>query len=378
MRLLLILLTFFSATYVLANPAVRSLRVDPSYFYSLYPNLSTAQIAEKVVRSAKLANVNTLFLYAYNSTYGAFYKTSYPMTTIEGGYGATDIFGTILKVAKANGLKVFANLPLNDFKNVWQLKPSWRSKKRDGTDYTPVQDTHLLSAWHPSYRSWLAGFYKDILFNYPAIDGIEAVEPMVDYYWNKESDYNPSSNAEFKLRFPYYSLGGSTWLRFRAQGLTNLIALMSEAAHAAGKKSAVVQTWAINSDGTLFTSGSMRDGMGFGFQEILNLTGTVKVDIISAEFMWQQWKAEYGLAHFNPAWTRAAAQAFINFVAGRSFSIIHVEISPFDGSAGTAVSTNLDLQNSIKAVADIAPGVDIYDYNQIESLNAWSALSAWN
>ncbi len=378
MRLFILLITLLSSAQLIANPSVRSIRIDPSYFYSQYPNLNAAQIAEKVISIAKLANVNTLFLYAYNSTYGAFYKTTYLMTTTEGGYGAVDIFGTILKAAKANGLKVFANMPVNDFERVWQLKPSWRSKKRNGTDYIPVNETHLLSAWHPGYKTWLAGFYKDFLVNYPAVDGIEAVEPMIDYYWNKESDYNPNSNAEFKARYPTSYLGSGTWLRFRAQGLTNLVALMSQATHAAGKKSAVVQTWAIKSDGTLFTSQSMRDGMGFGFQELLNLAGTSKVDFISVEFMWQQWKAEYGIALFNPAWTRGAAQSFMNFVAGRSFPIIHIEISPFDGSVGSVTPTVLDLHNSIKAVADIAPGIDVYDYNQIESMKAWSAFTAWN
>ena len=378
MRLLILLFSILSSISVFANPTVRSMRIDPSYFYSLYPNLSTLEIAEKVVATAKAANVNTLYIYAYNSTYGSFYTTNYSMTTIESGYGQLDIFGTILNTAKSNGLTVIANMPVNDFKNVWDLKPSWRSKKRNGTDYIPAADTYLLSAWHPYFRTWLAGFYKDFLARYPAVDAIEAVEPMVDYFWNKDSDYNPSSNSEFKLRYPAAYLGGSTWLRFRAQGLTNLVASLSQVAHAAGKKSAVVQTWAVNADGSLFTYQSMRDGMGFDFNAILNLTGAYKVDFISAEFMWQQWKAEYGSAIFNPDWTRSASISFLNFVANRSFPIIHLEISPFYGSVTSVTPTPLDLQNSIQAIADITPGIDVYDYNQIESLSAWSAFATWN
>lgn len=378
MRLLILLFTILASVSVFANPSVRSMRVDPAYFYSLYPNLNPLQIAEKVVATAKAANVNTLFVYAYNSTFGSFYKTNYSMTTTESGFGQLDIFGTILNTAKASGLTVVANMPVNDFKNVWDLKPTWRSKKRNGTDYVPVADIHLLSAWHPYFRTWLAGFYKDFLTRYPTVDAIEGVEPMIDYYWNKESDYNPSSNAEFKLRYPAAYLGGSTWLKFRSQGLTNLLASLSKAAHAAGKKSAVVQTWAVHADGSLFTYQSMRDGMGFDFNEILNLTSASKIDFISGEFMWQQWKAEYGSALFNPDWTRNASVNFLNFVAGRSFPIVHLEISDFYGSITSVTPTPLDLQNSIKAIADIAPGIDIYDYNQIESLGAWSAFTAWN
>ncbi len=378
MRLLYFLALVFSATFASAAPTVRSMRIDPSYFYSLYPNNTTAEIAEKVVQTAKANNVNTLFIYAYNSSYGSFYKTAYTLTAVESGYGQLDIFGTLLKTAKANGLTVIANMPVTDFKTVWQARPTWRSKTKNGSDYLPAADTYLLSAWHPNFRSWLSGFYKDFLTRYPMVDGIEAVEPMVDYFWNKDSDYNSSSNAEFKIRYPNYSIGGTTWLKFRAQGLTNLIAMLSQTAHAVGKKSAVVQTWAINSDGTLYSSQSMRDGMGFDFNGLLNLTGTSKIDLFSAEFMWQQWKAEFGTPNFNPNWTRSAVLSFLNIVAGRSFPIIHVEISPFDGSATSVTPTAFDLQNSIKAIADIAPGIDVYDFNQIENSNAWSAFSAWN
>ncbi len=376
--LLLIIGAFLIHSPSFANPAIKSIRVDPSYFYSLYPNETPTQIAKKVVTQAKSAQVNTLFLYAYNSYYGAFYPSNYTMTRTEGGLGVSNIFGVVLSEAKAAGLNVIAVMPLNDFRHVWSNKPDWRVKKKNGTDYKPYSTVFLLSAWHPQFRLWLDGFYADFLKKFPTVDGIEAVEPMVDFFWDKSSDYNAASNTEFKKRFPKGTLGDSNWLKFRAQGLTELLGLMAKKTHAANKFSAVVQTWSVAKDGSLYSTASLRDGMGFDFDGILNLSGDAKMDIISGEFMWQQWRSEYGSAVFNPAWTRSAALAFLKYINNRSFPIVHVEISPFSGSAGTVTPTVTDLSDTLNSVKDIAPGIDIYDYNQLTNMNAWSALEAWN
>ena len=137
----LVVLGAFIANAATPISQLRGLRIDPSYFAIQYPNLSIDQIAKKVIDSAIVAGTNTIFLYAYSPLNGAFYPTDYPQTEIEPLMGSVNAFGIIAKYAKSKGLRVFAVLPLNDFHQVWQENPAWRSKIRTGGD--SVSYTHL-------------------------------------------------------------------------------------------------------------------------------------------------------------------------------------------------------------------------------------------
>lgn len=374
---LLSMLTLAGPHVFAQSSTLRGLRVDPAYFYSLYPGQSANTIANGVVSKAKANGVNTLFLYAYNSVYGAWYPTTYTNTSVEGGYGAVNIFKEITNVAKQNSMKVVGVVPVNNFKLVWDRNPSWRAKLRTGADYIPFTGTYMISTWHPDFRTWLNGFYRDLLAKNPDIDGIEAVEPTVDYFWNKASDYNATATQRFKAAYPYGVLGDQSWLNFRAQGMTDLMNIMNTAAHAYGKKSYLVQTWPVRSNGTLFTSQVIKDAIGLDFDGILNLTGASKLDYVMAELIWQQWAAEYGPALFTPAWGRTASQAFINYVGTRSIPLLHMEISPFTGSFTTIVPTLTEFANSLSAVKDLNVGIDVYDHAQIVQKNAWTQLTSW-
>lgn len=357
---------------------LRGLRIDPSYFYNLYPGQSAVEVSNTVVNLAKTNGVNTLFIYAYNTVYGAYYNTTYNFTVVENGYGKMNIFKELTTAAKKNGLKVVAVVPVNNFKHVWDNKPTWRSKLKTGADYIPATDMHLMSAWHPNFRTWLAGFYTDLLSNNPEIDGLEAVEPFVDYHWAKQSDYNSVSNNKFKNLYPKARLGDSTWLKFRAQGLTDLIDLMNTTAHSYNKQSYLVQTWTARSDGSLFSSDVLRDNMGLDINGILNLTNSNKLDFFMAELMWQQWAAEYGGTIFNPNWTQKASLDFINSVNNRSTPLVHVEITPFLGTMGYVAPTLTEFSATLQSIRDLNLGIDVYDYNQLINLNAWDSLLSWN
>ena len=357
--------------------ALRGLRIDTSYFYNMYPGLTPAQAANEVVTKAKASGVNTLFVYAYNSVYGALYPTTYSLTIVENGYGKQNILKELTTAAKSNGLKVVAVVPVNNFKNVWDANPLWRAKSKDGSDYVPAADHHLLSAWHPDFKAWLKGFYEDLISKNPEIDGIEAVEPMIDYRWAKESDYNPVATQNFLAAYPTGQLGDQNWLNFRAQGLTNLVGILTSVAATANKKSYLVQTWPAKPDGTLFSADVIKDNIGLDLNAVLNFTGANKLTYLMCEFMWQQWAAEYGPANFSIAWTKSAATTFINFVGARSTPIIHVEISPFAGAFTNITPTAMELQNTLLAIKDLKVGIDVYDFYQIFKLNAWTQLSAW-
>ena len=345
--------------------AVRGIRVDASYFYGMYSGLSAAQVSSQVVSKAKASGVNTLFVYAYNSVYGAFYPTTYGLTSVENGYGKINMFKELTTAAKASGMKVVAVVPVNNFKSVWDSKPAWRAKNKAGGDYRPFTDTYLLSAWHPEFRTWLRGFYQDLLSKNPDIDGIEAVEPTVDYFWAKDTDYNSVATQKYFALYPAGQLGDQNWVNFRAKGMTGLIYIMTSAAGAAYKNSYLVQTWPAKADRSLFSATVIKDNMGLDLNAILNFTGTRKLTYLMAELMWQQWAAEYGPANFPVTWTKQAATTFINFVGTRSTPLLHVEISPFAGSFTSITPTLQEFSNTLLAIKDLKLGIDVYDFNQI-------------
>lgn len=357
---------------------LRSLRVDPSYFYTQYSGMSPNAIAIDLVAKAKAGGANALFIYAYNTIYGAYYPTSYPNTAVENGYGQLNILKVLTDTARKNNLKVIAAIPINNFKHAWQDHANWRAKKISGEDYIPAENAYLLSAWHPDFRTWLNGFIADLIAKNPNISGVEATEPYIDYYWNLETDYNPVANQIFKSKYRRAKLGSATWLKFRAQGLTDLIGIMNNITFNSGKESFVVQTWPAQYDGSLFSSQVIRDYVGLDLDGILNLTGRKKLKYLSSELIWQHWASEYGPANFSPLWTRDVAQIFINFVNSRSTPVIHVELSPFTGSYGTVTPSLQEFIDTLISIKDLNAGIDVYDHRQVFDLNAWDALLNWN
>lgn len=357
---------------------VRGLRVDIGYLYNLYPGKSVTQIAETVVSRARANGVNTLFIYAYNPVYGAIYRTNYPSAPVESGFGRQNILNHFALEAKKSGMKVVASVPANNFKYLWEQKPAWRAKAADGSDYLPIENTYLLSAWHPEFRVWLTGFYKDLIINNPHIDGLEIVEPFIDLRWQKESDYNPVATSKFKRLYPNAKLGDDSWLQFRAQGLTDLISIMNSTAHFYSKSSYLVFTWPVQASGKLFEAEVSKNQIGLDIDGILRLTGTKKLDYLTGELIWQQWRAEYGTQNFSPAWTKQASLEFIDIINLRTKALIHVEITPFMGPQQNVVSPSAsEFTESLNVIRELNIGVDVYDYSQIESAGLWDELLAW-
>lgn len=360
-----------------ANSVIKGLRVDPSYFYGSHSGQSVSAVANDVVSKAKATGTNTLFLYAYNSVYGAWYPTTYSQSAVEGGYGKSNIFKEITTVAKNNGIKVVAVVPVNNFRTVWTNNPAWRVKTKGGADYKPFADVYQLSAHNQDFKNWLKGLYQDLLARNPDIDGIEAVEPTVDYYWRKEVDYSAAANNAYKAKYPSGTLGDANWVSFRAQGMTDLIQILTSTANAAGKKSYLVQTLPAKPDGTLHPLSILRDNIGLDLDGIMAMP-TNKLNYVMAELIWQQWAADYGPTKFNPStWTRSATQAFKTLVGSRAIPIAHFEISTFVGAYTTVTPTLAEFQASVDSVKDLNIGVDVYDFEQIRKANAWTQLSVW-
>jgi hypothetical protein len=365
------------------TPGVQSkgVRIDPSYFYNSHPGQSPTQIATDVITTLKNAKANTIYLYAYNSVYGAFYPTTYSNTSVESDLGVHNIFGALVNEAHTQGLKVVAVVPLNNFKKAWQNNSSWRVKNSGGYDYLPVADTYLLSASVTAYKNWYSGFIDDLVAHNPNIDAVEAVEPTLDFLWTGAPDQNSAALSLFTSQFPTSAVGTSNdWRQFRAQQFTNLMALFNQTVHANNKESYVVQTWTIKSDGTLMDSAVIKKSSGFDFIGIATLSGSSKTDHIISEFIWQQWFSEYGTNVFNPEWISSIGNSFITTLknAGSpSDFILHVEISNFSGAYNSTTPTLSEFARTINAVKTLNAGISVYDYNQIRTRSAFNELSQW-
>lgn len=364
------------------SPSVRSkgIRLDPAYFYSSHTGQSASAIASDVVTTLKAAGVNTIYLYAYNSIYGAYYNTSYADTQVENGYGQQNIFGAITDEAKQQGLQVVAVVPLNNFKKVWQNNPSWRVKQAGGADYLPISNTYLLSASVNEYKNWYMGFIDDLVAQNPNIDGVEAVEPTLDFSWNGVPDQNPAALALFNARFPSSAVGSTDWKNFRAQEFLNLIALFNQRVHLTGKQTYLVQTLTANANADLMDSATYKSSTGFDYDGVATLSGSSKTDHLITELIWQQWFSEYGNSNFNPEWVSTAGAALITRLRNLGSTcdlIMHVEISNFTGHNGSTTPTDSEFLRTINAVKSLNTGVSVYDYNQIRTRQAFDELSNW-
>lgn len=344
---------------------VRGLRVDPGLLYDvLDASRSVTQIAQEVVDDAYRWNFNTLFVYAYNSVYGGYYPTTYGMTKVEGDLGKRNIFAAILSAAQARGMKVIAVLPVNDFKAVWMAEPTWRVKTRAGKDFKPSSQINFLSVSNEGFKTWYTGFVNDFLNRFPAVNGIEAVEPGYDLNWGKQVDFNPAAVAAFNAKYPGQAMKGQKFLDFRAQELSAHLGLFSRLAHAKNKEAHVVQTWTATSSGALMSATDIKNGLGLDFDGLLNLPLSDRPDILNVELIWQQWRADYGSEIFNSAWPRAAGENLMKFVNGRADLILHVELSEFSGPAGSFSASSEEVLGAVQDLPAGAAGFDVYDYSQ--------------
>lgn len=380
MRLLTAILTFLSLNVAFAQTTlvIRGLRFDPGYVYD-DPDLSgksVQQIAAIAAQNVKNAGFNTIFLFAYSSYYGAFYKTSYSMTNIENGLGASDFTTALINEAHARGMKVIADLPMNNFYKVWAAKPAWRMKTKTGADYRPYRDLYLLSIFHPEFKAWYTGFINDFLAKHPNIDGIEAFEPTLDFDWNNDADYNPAANQKFYAVYPSGTLDSAQWETVQTNELTSYLGNFFGLAKAKGKEAHVVQTWSAYSSGSLMPAAALAKAVAFNFLGFNALPANQRPTYVQGEFMWAQWKAEYGSTVFNPDWIKTAASSFLSQMGTLAQpAIVHTELSEFSGSAGTVRPTSSQFLQELKTLRAMNVNFDVYDYSQVSEMNLWSGIA---
>lgn len=379
MRLLIALLTVFSVNIALAQTApVRGLRFDPGYVYD-DPQLAgktVQQIAATAAQNVKNAGFNTIFLFAYSPYYGAFYNTTYNMTNVEGSMGKGNFTTALINEAHARGIKVIADLPMNNFYKVWSAKPTWRMKKKNGYDYRPYSDLYLLSIFHPEFRAWYTGFVNDFLAKHPNIDGIEAFEPQLDFNWNNAADYNPEANKKFYAKYPTGTLGSANWESVQTAEVISHLGNFFGLAKAKGKEAHVVQTWTAQSNGALLSAASLSKAIAFNFLGFNALPLNQRPTYIQGEFMWAQWASEYGGTVFNPDWIKSAATSFLSQMNTLAQpAIVHTELSEFSGSYGTVRPTSTQFLQELKTLRSMNVNFDVYDYAQVSEMNLWSGIA---
>ena len=379
MRLLIALFTVFSVNIALAQTApVRGLRFDPGYVYD-DPQLAgktVQQIAATAAQNVKNAGFNTIFLFAYSPYYGAYYTTNYSMTNMEGSMGKGNFTTALINEAHARGIKVIADLPMNNFYKVWQAMPAWRMKKKSGYDYRPYSDLYLLSIFHPDFKNWYTGFVNDFLARHPGIDGIEAFEPTLDFNWNNAADYNPAANAKFYAKYPTGTLGSANWEAVQTAELTSYLGNFFGLAKAKGKEAHVVQTWSASSNGSLMSAATLSKAIAFNFLGFNALPTNQRPTYVQGEFMWAQWAAEYGGTVFNPDWIKSAATSFLSQMNTLAQpSIVHTELSEFSGSYGTVRHTSTQFLRELQTLRSMNVNFDVYDYSQVSEMNLWSGIA---
>lgn len=346
------------------DEAISGLRVDPAYFYENPEPRDFKKISRSVIEFAKREHFNTLYVYAYNSQYGAFYPTAYKDTHVEPTAGKANVFGMIADAAHREKIKVVAVIPVNQFQSIWKAHPDWRAKRKDGADYQPNASSFFISAWNDDYREWFKGFVADLIKKNPKIDGVEAVEPAVDLEWQHQTDYNPIAMKTFKEKHPNAEPGDEHWKKHRASGLTSLIATMNQVAHSFHKKAYVVQTIPAKADGELFSFSDLSEGTGFDLDAILKLPKNERPDYVMGEFIWQQWREQFSDTSFDPKWTSKAAKQFVELVKPYAEPIIHVEASTF----GSTRPGPDEIRQALKSAEEAGAGIDLYSYHLVNTL----------
>ncbi len=362
---------------------LKGIRIDPGYFYGgSYSGQSTDAIAALMVDLALEWGANTIYFRAVSPYYGAFWNQPVtPDLYSEGGHGVNNIFPLVIQKAHAAGVTIIAYVEPNRMKSVWDANPDWREKDIQGNDYRP--DSYPLSVFHPDYLAWTTSFVNELLDM--GADGVDIAE--CDYVvWGDAATYDAAANARYFAEYPAGSLGDANWVALRKQVLTEWYEHIGTVTHAREREFHVTYTWVSHADGSLYNHADISQGTGFSFDDLLALPIASRPDVIVAELMWQQAAARHGEALFDAEWTESASKQFTTFVAGRAEAIVHVEVSPFIGAAGTIAPMPDEIETSVALALQHSDGADIYDMDQANNLlydfngsvDTWAAIAISN
>lgn len=346
---------------------IRGVVVDPADYLALVP--SAATLAKQLVDRAVANGVNTIYLNAYNVEYGAYYRTAYRFNQ-ESPYGRQDLLGKLIAAAHARGIGVYAAVYDHQHRGAWEANPSWRAKTDRGSDYNPARTDiqYYLSVGHPLSSTWWLGFLRDLLSEYPTLDGVEIREPIINW-WGTEADHNPAVEAAFRAKHAGARTDSEEWRTFRRHTLTTFVREEISLIHSYGVPvhvTTVADAWG---NGRLLSAGEEARETGFDLDALLS--GSHKPDAVKVELIWQQWARVYDYVTFTPEWTGRALREFLGQVRGRAPVILHIELTDF----GRHIMSPAEFLRALQAgaIPGIA-GLDFYSAFLADGKKAWPAV----
>lgn len=361
-------------------------RFDPSFHYNT--NKMPSELAKELAETLKKNNVNHIFYRVYDPEYGAFYRTKYKYN-IEGEFGKYNLLKYVIRECHKNGIKVFAWLPMLNHGGAWKENPAWREKMKNGADYIAVGFRYPLCPRVAAVREWWFGFIDDILKNYPGLDGVDFVEPIISW---KDSDACFCAECEKARKTELKDFGSTVTLR--SYPMTTLLSEGIKLARKAGKQACITTIVPSHKDGNIYTFAEIENAVGLNLPAVIRASKDAAPDFICPEFLWQEWRYNYKKnlgaggqksrreiavekteidETFSPEWTMNSIREFKSRLEDYVPVIAHLEITDF---TGVNVS-EADLRKSIVSAIDGgANGIDVYSAFLLENKKAWSAFAS--
>lgn len=362
---------------------LKGLRVDPGLLTQQYPAASAGAAA--VVTDCKRYGVTTIFVFAFSPVYGRYYYSTLAGTWAGTTYGTSapqSFLTEIISLAHAVGIKVVATFPLNLYQNIATRNPSWQTIRQNGQPYTMKYGASIvnpLSAWHPGFRTWFTNLIEDFLSRHPDVDGIEACEGNVANSFESGADapdYNATAIQIFSESHPGATVGGSTWVQFRADGMTGLHQIMFDAARNARE----LPTYIVNSlacnyqTSTLMSLAGYAAGCGFDWAAVAK----IGFNNFIQETNWQQAEVngqESGLpaGTFSPDWTANAINQFAQRLpAHLPVKMAHVEVTTFSGKTKAGIPFSIapsvpQFKTALTEALAGSQGVTVYSYSLLKN-----------
>jgi hypothetical protein len=349
------------------RPFLTGVTLDPwTYKWSgLPPRVLAESLAERYARNG----VNTVFFYAYNVEEGAAYWTRYWGASVS-DWGRQDLLRYVLEACHARHLRVVAWMYSGRDRGMWGHHPEWRERTKDGKDFSPLRlhATYFLCPRNPEVRQWYSGLVRDLGRRYPALDGIELCEPLVN--WSGDiACYCQVCNQGFASAYPGKPTGGPEWRRYRAEGLTEFLGECLAAVAENNIDSYLMTICDAWSNGALLTPKQQMEQSGFDLDAVLD--GPYPPDWVNIEVIWQQWAAIYGTEFFNYQWAEDTAERVKRRIDGRARMLVHVELSDF----GNQHMTPEKMATTIRYVAGAHPdGIECYHSAALDRNSAWAVL----
>ena len=352
-----------------AREFIKGVTLDPwAYGRS---SLSAGELAEKLAERYRQNGVNAVFFYAYNVNQGAAYKTRYRGATVS-DWGHQDLLRHMLQACHERGIRVVAWMYSGRDRAMWKKHPEWRERTKDGKEYNPLRlhAAHFLCPRNPEVRDWYVGLVSDLGRRYPALDGIELCEPVVNWFGD-QACYCQVCKGEFASQHAGEPPGKHVWRQFRAEGMTEFLSSCMKAIADQGIDSYLMTLSDAWSNGAILSPRRQAEESGLNMEALLD--GPHPPDWVNYEIIWQQWAAVYGSQVFNYDWAEETARRLARRTDGRARVIFHLELTDF----GSQHMTPAKVAETINRVKVAQPsGIECYHSYAIDSRAGWPMLKA--